>query len=74
MIPSPVSWVTRSSIGTTVAQVAAAAQIQSLAWELPHAVGAAIKRKRKPQRNKQKLSVKKLFLHLQIRKARHKDF
>ena len=28
-----------------VAQVSAVLQVQSLAWELPHAVGAAIKKK-----------------------------
>ena len=35
----------RSSIATAVAQAAAAAQMQSLAWELMYAMGAAIKNK-----------------------------
>ena len=34
-------------IAATVAQVAAAAQMQFLAWELSYAAGAAIKKKRK---------------------------
>ena len=45
LIPSPVLWVKGAGV------VTAAAQIQSLIWELPHAVGAAIKiLKRKKER------------------------
>jgi len=33
-----------------VAQVAAAAQVQSLVWELPHAMGVAEKEKRKKKK------------------------
>ena len=43
-IPSLAQQVTGSSIATAVVQVAVAAQIQSLAWELPFATGAAIKK------------------------------
>ena len=42
LIPSPAQWVKGSSVATVVAQVTATAQIQSLAWELPYTVGAAI--------------------------------
>ena len=34
-----------SSIATAMAQVATAAQVQSLAWEFPHAAGSAKKKK-----------------------------
>ena len=37
-------WVKGSSIATPVAQVVAGAWIQSLGWELPYAVGVAIKK------------------------------
>ena len=37
-------WAEGSSVAAAVAQVAAAAQIQSLAQELPYAAGAAIKK------------------------------
>ena len=46
LIPSPVQWVKGSSVATVVAQVAAAALIQSLAQGLPYATGAAKKRKK----------------------------
>lgn len=42
-----VQWVKRMSVA---AQVAAAAPIQSLAWELPDAVGTAKKPKQKTQK------------------------
>ena len=42
-IPAPVQWLKRSGTVTATVQVAAAAQIQSLAWELPHVMDAAIK-------------------------------
>ena len=38
--------------GSGVAAVAAAAQIQSLAWELPYAVSMAIKKKKKKKKKK----------------------
>ena len=41
-IPSLVKWVKESSVAAVVAQVAAVAQIQALAQELPYAAGAAI--------------------------------
>ena len=44
-IPGPEQWVKGSNIA------AAAAQILSLALELPHAVGVAIKKKRKKKVN-----------------------
>ena len=37
----------RSTVATAVAQASAVAQIQPLAQELPHATGAALKRKKK---------------------------
>ena len=40
-IPSPAQWVKGSGI------TASAAWIQSLAWELPYAMGVAIKRKKR---------------------------
>ena len=43
-IPSPVQWVKGSSIAAPVAQVAATARIQSLAWELPYAMGVVMKK------------------------------
>lgn len=43
--PRPAQWVKASSIGAAVAQIIAAAQIQSLAEELPYAMGTAIKNK-----------------------------
>ena len=35
-----------NSVATAVAQVAAAAWIWSLAWELPYAVGSAVRKKK----------------------------
>ena len=42
LISSPAQWVKDMVLSAAVAWVAAAAQIQSLAWELPYAMGAAI--------------------------------
>ena len=42
MSPSSALWVKGSGVAAAVAQVTSAAQIQSLAGELPYAVGAAI--------------------------------
>ena len=47
MIPGLVQWVIRSSISAAATQVTAVAQIQLLAPELPYAMGAAIKKKKK---------------------------
>ena len=41
-----------SGVATAAAWVAAAAQIQSLAWEIPYAVDAAIKKKKKKKKKK----------------------
>ena len=43
-IPGPVQQVKGSGTAAAVAQVATVAQIQSLAWEYPSAVSAAIKK------------------------------
>ena len=45
LIPSPGKWVKGASTATTKAQVTAVAQIQSLAQELPYAMGVAIQKK-----------------------------
>jgi len=50
LVPGLACWVKGSGIATTVALVAVVAQIQSLAWELPYAIGAAMK-KEKENRN-----------------------
>ena len=42
-IPGPGQWVKGSGVATAAAQVSAAAQIQSLAWELQYAIDTAIK-------------------------------
>ena len=47
-IPGPAQWVKGSSVATAVTYVASAG-IQSLAWELPYAVGVATKTKNKKQ-------------------------
>ena len=43
-IAGPAQWMEGCADAAAVAQVTAAAQIQSLAWELPHAMGADIKK------------------------------
>ena len=48
LIPSPAHWVKGSGVATAAAQIAAAAQIQSLAWELSYAMGVAIKKQKTP--------------------------
>ena len=45
--PWPGAVVKGYGVATTVALVAAAAQIQPLAWKLPYATGVAIKKKKK---------------------------
>ena len=44
MSPNLVQWVKGSGVAAAAAQVTATAQIHSLAWELPYATGAAIKK------------------------------
>ena len=46
-VAAEVSGLIPRAVGIALAQVTTAAQIQSLAWELPYDVGAAIKRKKK---------------------------
>ena len=53
-IPSLAQWVEGSGIATPAVKVAAAAQIQSLAWKLPFAQGAPIKKKKKKVKYKVK--------------------
>ena len=48
-VPAVVQWVKNS---TAVARITAVAQIQSLARELPYAVGAAIKEKKEKKKKK----------------------
>ena len=50
-IPGPAEWIKRSGIATATTQLAAVAQIQCVARELPYAAGAAIKKKKKIQKN-----------------------
>ena len=47
MISSLAQWLKESIIAAATAQVAAVARIQSLVWELPCVMGAAIKLKKK---------------------------
>ena len=66
-----VQWIKGSGIATAVVQVAAAARIQSLAWELPHAASAAINKKRKivqvkKKNNKIPRTSQNLFCHKTI--------
>ena len=46
-IPGLVQWVKGSGIAAAVVELAAVAWIRSLTWELPHAIGEAIKKKKK---------------------------
>ena len=43
MTPGLVQWVKGSSLATAAVEVLAVARIQSLAWDLPGAVGVAIR-------------------------------
>ena len=52
MIPDLVQWVKGSGISMTVVGVTAVAQMQSLARELPCAMGEAIKKKKKRKKKK----------------------
>ena len=47
LVPSPELQVKGSSVAAAMAWVAAAAETQSLAWELPYAIGALKKKKKK---------------------------
>ena len=42
LIPGPTQWVKGFGTAAAAVQVAAVAQIQSLAWELPQTLGVAI--------------------------------
>ena len=44
----------RSGIAMAVAQAAAVAPVQPLAWELPYASNVALKRKKKKEKEKEK--------------------
>ena len=55
-VPTVVQWVKGSGIVTAMAQVTAAAQIQSLAQELPYALGAALKNKTMQQKKPEPVS------------------
>ena len=58
-IPSPEQWVKGASVTTAVAKVTTGAWIQSLAWELPYAVGMTIKKR---ERDLQKYKTINLLL------------
>ena len=47
-------WVKESSTAPAVAQVAAVAWIQSLAWELSHVVGEVIRKERERKKERRK--------------------
>ena len=49
-IPGPAQWVKDPVLLWATVQVADAVQIWPLAWELPYAVGTALKRKKKKQK------------------------
>ena len=49
-IPGPAQWVKDMALPQLWCRLAAAAQIRPLAWELPYALGAAIKNKIKPSK------------------------
>ena len=48
-------WVKGPVLSTAAAWIAAVAQVRSLTWECPHAVGAAPKRVKKPNLNSNKI-------------------
>ena len=50
-----------SGVATAASWVTAVARIQFLAWELPYAVGAAIKKKKKLSKNPKKTQKQKAF-------------
>ena len=60
-IPGPVKWVKGSGVAEAVAEVTAVAQIQSLAQELPYAVGMTIKKKKKRSSRDRKTVPRKAF-------------
>ena len=47
LTPSGVQRIKRSGVASAAVLVTAAAQIQSLDWELPYAMGTAIKKKKR---------------------------
>ena len=66
---APVLWVKGSRVATGVLQVAAAVQIQSLAWEFPYAPGAAIKKRKKKGKNDGNEEMKWMEFHTQKRQC-----
>ena len=52
--PGLVQWDERVGIAVAMTYVAASAQMQSLAWKLPYAVGMAIKKKKEKEENKER--------------------
>ena len=56
LIPAQVQWVKGSGLVTAEVQITAVAPIQFLAWELPYAMDAALKKK--------KIEKKDLFFYL----------
>ena len=54
MIPGLAQWVKRSGVVTAVVQVNAAAQIRSLAWELPYAAGVAMEKNKQIKHDREK--------------------
>ena len=50
LIPGPAQQARGPSVATAAAQVTAAAQIQSLSWEFPHAMGVTITGKKRKKR------------------------
>ena len=53
-----VQWAKASDVATDVAQVAAVAQ--SLAWEPPYAMGSAIKKKRKKEKQRYVINIEQV--------------
>ena len=57
-IPSPAQWVKGSGIAAAVAWITAVAQIQSLAWELPYALGRPKKKTKTKTKTKKNSKAK----------------
>ena len=53
LIPGPVQWVKGFSIAEAVARVAAMAQIQPPAWELPYVMVQPLKEKKKKRKKEE---------------------
>ena len=54
LIPGPVQWVKGFSIAEAVARVAAMAQIQPPAWELPYVMVQPLKEKKKKKEKRRR--------------------